>query len=68
MNAINRSDTMQLIGRGLAAGVLSMLFVAFPASAQDSNINVQCPDATPEHPNIKCIHLVAGDGCHAGCR
>jgi FtsP/CotA-like multicopper oxidase with cupredoxin domain len=53
---------MQLISRGLVAGVLTMLFVAFPASAQDSNINVQCPDATPEHPNIKCIHLVAGDG------
>ena len=53
---------MQLISRGLVAGVLTMLFVAFPASAQDSNINVQCPPATPDHPNIKCIHLVAGDG------
>ena len=53
---------MQLISRGLFAGVLVMLFVALPVSAQDSNIVVQCPDATPEHPNIKCVHLVAGDG------
>ena len=45
-----------------------MLFVAFPASAQDSNIVVQCPqsEGTALHdggdPAIKCIHLVAGDG------
>ena len=66
MNAINRSDTMQLIGRGLIAGVLTMLFVAFPAVAQDSSIVVQCPkdDGTRLHPpgsdKIKCDHLVAG--------
>jgi len=62
MNVKKTNDTMQLIGNGLAAGALSMLLVAFPASAQDSNIVVQCPEATAEHPNIKCIHLVAGDG------
>ena len=59
---------MQLISRGLVAGVLTMLFVAFPASAQDSNINVQCKQSTGTalhdagDPAIKCIHLVAGDG------
>lgn len=49
MNAINRGDTMQLISRGLVAGALSMLFVAFPASAQDSNIFTQCPKTTELH-------------------
>ena len=45
-----------------------MLFVAFPAWAQDSNIVVQCPkdEGTRLHsagdPAIKCEHLVAGDG------
>jgi len=43
-----------------------MLFVAFPASAQDSNIVVQCPTTTELHPSggdgIKCQHLTAGDG------
>ena len=57
---------MQLISRGMVAGVLTMLFVAFPASAQDSNINVQCPATTKLHPTggdgIKCDHLTAGDG------
>ena len=59
---------MQLIGRGLVAGVLTALFVAFPASAQDSSIVVQCPKdvGTALHdagdPAIKCEHLVAGDG------
>ncbi len=59
---------MQLISRGLVAGVLTMLFVALPASAQDSNIVVQCPqsEGTALHdaddPAIKCIHLTAGDG------
>jgi len=76
MNAINRSDTMQLISTGLVAGVLTMLFVAFPASAQDSSIVVQCDTATVLHPDthpdpaddnvredgIECVHLVAGDG------
>jgi hypothetical protein len=65
MNAINRSDTMQLIGRGLFAGVLAMLFAALPANAQDSSINVQCPQTTKLHPDgvgIKCDHLAAGDG------
>ena len=46
-----------------------MLFVAFPANAQDSSIYVQCPsttdlhDGTPGVPGeIKCIHLSGGDG------
>jgi FtsP/CotA-like multicopper oxidase with cupredoxin domain len=46
---------------------IAMLCVAFPASAQDSSIYVQCPDTTVEHPTpgdpaIKCIHLSGGDG------
>jgi FtsP/CotA-like multicopper oxidase with cupredoxin domain len=58
---------MQFISRGLVAGMLAMLFVAFPASAQDSSIYVQCPETTALHttpgdPAIKCEHLVAGDG------
>ena len=47
---------------GVVAAAVLMMIASLPASAQDSNIVVQCPDATPEHPNIKCIHLVAGDG------
>jgi FtsP/CotA-like multicopper oxidase with cupredoxin domain len=45
-----------------------MLFMAFPASAQDSSIYVQCPDTDgdgepgPEAPGIRCIHLSGGDG------
>ena len=73
MNAINRSDTMQFISRGFVAGVLATLFVAFPASAQDSSIVVQCDKDTVLHPDldvdpttredgIECVHLVAGDG------
>ena len=59
---------MQFISRGFVAGVLAMLFVALPASAQDSSIFVQCPktDGTELHdpldPAIRCVHLVAGDG------
>ena len=56
---------MQLIGRGLVAGALTMLFAAFPANAQDSSIIVQCPTSTklnPDGDGIKCDHLVAGDG------
>jgi len=59
---------MQLISRGLVAGAISMLFVAFPTWAQDSNIVVQCPKdvGTELHSAgdtaIKCEHLVAGDG------
>jgi len=51
----------------VAAAVL-MMIASFPASAQDSNIVVQCPqsEGTALHdagdPAIKCIHLVAGDG------
>ena len=67
---------MQFISRGIVAGVLAMLFVALPASAQDSSIFVQCPTSTTLHPDthpdpaddnvreagIKCDHLAAGDG------
>ncbi len=64
---------MKVITRGLSAAVFSLLFVALPASALDSNIYVQCPTATVLHPNtdgddltredgIICGHLVAGDG------
>ena len=41
---------MQFISRGIVAGVLAVLFVALPASAQDSNIRVQCKDSTTLHP------------------
>ena len=62
---------MQFISRGLVAGVSAMLFVAFPASAQDSSIFVQCPTSTTLHEdahpdstddNVREEHLVAGDG------
>jgi len=65
MNAINKGEAMKIISSGLIAGALSMLFVAFPASAQDSSIFTQCPQTTKAHPDgdgIKCDHLVAGDG------
>ena len=53
-----------------------MLFVALPASAQDSSIYTQCPESTELHPliagengdpatrdpAIKCDHLAGGDG------
>ena len=46
-----------------------MLFVAFPAMAEDTSIFVQCPpttdlhDGTPGIPGeIKCVHLSGGDG------
>lgn len=65
MNANKTNDMTLLIGRGLLAGAISLLFAAFPASAQDSSIFTQCPDTTELHPSgdgIKCDHLVAGDG------
>jgi len=76
MNAINRGDTMQNIRNGLIAGAVAMLFVALPASAQDSSIYTQCPESTELHPliagengdpatrdpAIKCDHLAGGDG------
>ena len=52
--------------RRLALIVFSVLLVALTASAQNSNIYVQCPESTDLHPSggpgIKCGHLVAGDG------
>jgi FtsP/CotA-like multicopper oxidase with cupredoxin domain len=45
--------------------VLSLLFGAPGANAQESSINVQCPETTLIHPGgdgIKCQHLAAGDG------
>jgi FtsP/CotA-like multicopper oxidase with cupredoxin domain len=65
MNPINKGEAMKIISSGLIAGALSMLFVAFPANAQDSTIFTQCPETTDAHPTgegIKCDHLVAGDG------
>ena len=45
---------------------LGVLLMAPAVSAQDSSILVQCPDTTDLHPSggdeIKCVHLVAGDG------
>ena len=66
MNAMRRGEAMNFIIRGLIAVVSAMLFLPFNASAQESNINVQCPTSTRLHPSggdgIKCGHLVAGDG------
>jgi FtsP/CotA-like multicopper oxidase with cupredoxin domain len=76
MRAINKGDAMNLINRGLVSIAISVLFVALPASAQDSSIYVQCPTSTLLHPDthplpadddvreagIECDHLVAGDG------
>ena len=56
---------MRLIIRGLIAAAIPMFFVALPANAQDSSINVQCPETTALHPTgdgIKCVHLSGGDG------
>ena len=44
---------------------IAMLFVASSANAQDSSINVQCPETTELHPTgdgIECVHLSGGDG------
>ncbi len=66
MSAISRGEMMKFITRGLLATAISILFVSLPASAQDSNIFVQCPETTKLHPTggdgIKCDHLSAGDG------
>jgi FtsP/CotA-like multicopper oxidase with cupredoxin domain len=56
-----------LMAGGLIAAAISMLFASLPAGAQQSSINVQCPETTLLHPTagaggIKCGHLVAGDG------
>jgi len=64
---------MNLLTRGLIAAAISMLLVAFPASAQDSSIFTQCPTETLLHPDtdgdsttredgIVCDHLTGGDG------
>jgi FtsP/CotA-like multicopper oxidase with cupredoxin domain len=69
--------TVPFIGKTLAASPPSLflqwpliavaaLLMPFSANAQQSNINVQCPQSTPLHavgdPGLKCAHLVAGDG------
>jgi FtsP/CotA-like multicopper oxidase with cupredoxin domain len=72
-DVMNNGDAMKLIIRGLLATAISTFFVALPASAQDSNIYVQCPNDTELHPDadadpatrtdgIKCKHVMAGDG------
>ena len=56
---------MSYIIRGLIAAVSAVLLVPLSASAQESNIFVQCPESTDLHPagdGIKCRHLMAGDG------
>jgi hypothetical protein len=73
MMATSRGKAMNSITRAFLAAALPMLFVAFPASAQDSSIYIQCPTETVLHPDtdsnpatredgIECIHLGAGDG------
>jgi FtsP/CotA-like multicopper oxidase with cupredoxin domain len=58
---------MRDVIKGASAAMFSLFFVAFAANAQESSINVQCPEFTTLHPTpgdpaIKCAHLVAGDG------
>jgi FtsP/CotA-like multicopper oxidase with cupredoxin domain len=66
---------MSFIVRGMIAAVSAVLLVPLGASAQDSNIFVQCPLSTELHPQtpaqvtagtradgIVCRHLMAGDG------
>jgi len=66
---------MSFIIRGLIAVVSAVLLVPLSASAQESNIFVQCPLSTELHPQtatqanegiradgIVCRHLMAGDG------
>jgi FtsP/CotA-like multicopper oxidase with cupredoxin domain len=73
MNATNKSGARKIISSGFLAGAFAMLFVAVPASAQDSTIFTQCPTSTDAHPDtdndattredgIICDHLAAGDG------
>ena len=56
---------MKITRNGLVGTAVLMLIASLPASAQDSSINVQCPETTELHPTgdgIECIHLAAGDG------
>jgi FtsP/CotA-like multicopper oxidase with cupredoxin domain len=53
---------MQIIRHGLIAGAFAMLFVAFPASAQDSAIYTQCLKAgTDLHPNADDVNIAPTD-------
>ena len=75
MNAMRRGDAMSFIIRGLIAAVSAVLLVPLSASAQESNIFVQCPLSTDLHPQtteqalagdradgIVCRHLTGSDG------
>jgi FtsP/CotA-like multicopper oxidase with cupredoxin domain len=57
---------MKVTTSGWIAAGLPLLFVALTASAEDNAIYIQCPTTTSLHPSggpeIKCIHLAAGDG------
>jgi FtsP/CotA-like multicopper oxidase with cupredoxin domain len=60
---------MKVMTTGLIAAVFAALFMPLTASAQDSNIYVQCPQSTGTllHPTpgdsaIKCVHIVGADG------
>jgi FtsP/CotA-like multicopper oxidase with cupredoxin domain len=64
---------MRIRTKELIAATCLGLLVAFNASAQESNIYIQCPTSTLLHPDtdadpttreagIKCDHLAAGDG------
>jgi FtsP/CotA-like multicopper oxidase with cupredoxin domain len=62
---MEKNKPMRVLAGGLILAVLFGPLVAPTASAQDSNIFIQCPASTPLHPTgdgIKCDHLVAGDG------
>jgi len=56
---------MNITRNGLVGTAVLMLITSLPVSAQDSSINVQCPETTTLHPTgdgIKCVHLSGGDG------
>ena len=71
-----RSEMMRIRTRELIAAICLGFLVTFNASAQESNIYIQCPTSTLLHPDthptpaddnlredgIKCDHLAAGDG------
>lgn len=48
---------MNLSTRGLVAAAIPLLFMVFPAQAQDNSIYIQCGGA-----GTQCVNLAAGDG------
>jgi hypothetical protein len=64
MNAINKGYAAQVIRAGLSASMFTILFLAPPAYAQDSDIYSQCPAETGTNlqPNADDVdNLPVGD-------